>query len=86
MIRSRALITRFSSSRNCRFAERRWRTCVHSSLKCFCFLIRDRRADSLFDIILLSSATLGWCPPASSQAALLLRQCTNGAVWSCCAR
>ncbi|URE30038.1 hypothetical protein MUK42_15930, partial [Musa troglodytarum] len=92
LISSRSLITRFSWSRSRRCTERRYMTCDLSSLSCFCFLIRDRRADSLLDIILLfflSSAKLAWCSPASSEVAPEPKQelgrprsCIIGTAWS----
>jgi hypothetical protein len=34
------------------FSTRSWATCISSSLRCACFRLRDRRADSLLDNIL----------------------------------
>jgi len=50
-------------------------TCDQSSSSCFCFLIRDRRADSRFDTILrcfLSLIRPRFCSSASSEVELLL--------------
>lgn len=65
------------------FSVRSLTTCDHSSSKCFCFLILDRRADSRLDIILrcfLSSMMLNWISSASSEVELLLRHEEGGAT------
>jgi hypothetical protein len=38
------------------FSTRNWATSISSSLKCACFRLRDRRADSLLDSILHNSS------------------------------
>lgn len=70
---SRLSETRFNLSISSWFTFRSKTTCDQSSSSCFCFLIRDRRADSRFDIIrrrFLSFITLTWCSSASSEVQL----------------
>lgn len=68
--------TWFSLSISWWFSLRSQTTCDHSSSRCFCLRIRDLRADSLLDIILLcflSLMRLSWCSSASSEVELLLK-------------
>lgn len=68
--------TWFSLSMSWWFSFRSQTTCDHSSSRCFCLRIRERRADSLLDIILLcflSLIRLSCCSSASSEVELLLK-------------
>lgn len=59
-------------------------TSDQSSSRCLCFLIRDRRADSLFDIILrcfLSFIILTCCSSASSEVELPVVWRLNSWTW-----
>lgn len=67
-------MTWLSSSMSWWLALRRWRTWAQSSSSWRCFRMRDRRADSRLDIILLfflsSACWLCWCSSASSEVEL----------------
>lgn len=68
--------TWFSLSMRLWFSVRSRTTWDQSSSRCFCFLILDLRADSLFEIILLcllSSMILSCCSSASSEVEFVLR-------------